>query len=121
VNATPVFADIDPKSWCISAKSFEVALPRYKSRHSSRSIWQYPDMDALREIAAKHNIAIIEDAAEAIGSTYKGKKAGSFGVTGVYSFHGSKTLTTGEGGILLTDRKDLYDRIPSCGSRPGTG
>jgi perosamine synthetase len=62
-----------------------------------------PDWDALRAVAARQNVAIIEDAAESIGSEFKGGRAGSFGVTGVFSFHGSKTLTTGEGGMLVTN------------------
>jgi len=70
-----------------------------------------PDMDAINKIAAKYNIAVIEDAAEAIGSIYKKRKAGSFGDTGVFSFHGSKTLTTGEGGMLVTDNEEIYQRI----------
>lgn len=70
-----------------------------------------PDMDGIRRLAERHGIAVVEDAAEAIGSEYKGKPAGSFGDVGVFSFHGSKTLTTGEGGMLVTDREDLYRRV----------
>jgi perosamine synthetase len=69
-----------------------------------------PDYRAISEIGHDHDIMIIEDAAEAIGSEYNGKKAGSFGLTGCFSFHGSKTLTTGEGGMLVTDDKAVYDR-----------
>jgi perosamine synthetase len=69
-----------------------------------------PDWDSIRALATDRGIAVIEDAAQAIGSEYRGKKAGSFGDTGVFSFHGSKTLTTGEGGMLVTDREDLYKR-----------
>jgi perosamine synthetase len=69
-----------------------------------------PDWNAIRAVASRHGVAIVEDAAEAIGSTYRGQLAGSFGACGVFSFHGSKTLTTGEGGMLLTDRDDLRDR-----------
>jgi len=81
-----------------------------------------PDLDALRSVAQRHGVAIIEDAAEAIGSEYKGRKAGSFGDTGVFSFHGSKTLTTGEGGMLVTDREDIYRRclfLRDHGREPG--
>ena len=69
-----------------------------------------PDMDAVRDVARRHGIAIVEDAAEAIGSEYKGKKAGSFGDASVFSFHGSKTLTTGEGGMLVTNDAKLFER-----------
>jgi perosamine synthetase len=69
-----------------------------------------PEMEAIRRIADDRGIAVIEDAAAAIGSQYRGHRAGAFGDTGVFSFHGSKTLTTGEGGMLVTDRDDLYER-----------
>jgi perosamine synthetase len=81
-----------------------------------------PDMAALQAVAQRHGLAIIEDAAEAIGSEYRGKRAGSFGDTGVFSFHGSKTLTTGEGGMLVTNHLDLYERalfLRDHGRKPG--
>jgi perosamine synthetase len=81
-----------------------------------------PDMDALLEVAQRNNIPVIEDAAEAAGAEYKGKKAGSFGDAGVFSFHGSKTLTTGEGGMLVTDRDDIHQQIlflRDHGRKPG--
>lgn len=111
VGATTVFADIDPQTWCLDAKSFEACItPRTKAVIPVNLYGNMPDWDALRAVAARHNIAIIEDAAESIGSEYKGRRTGSFGATGVFSFHGSKTLTTGEGGMLVTDRDDLHAR-----------
>ena len=111
VGATPVFADIDELSWCLSAESFaERITPKTKAVIIVDLYGNMPDMDAILEIAEKHGIAVIEDAAEAIGSEYKGKKAGSFGDVSTFSFHGSKTLTTGEGGMLVTDREDIYQR-----------
>lgn len=111
VGATTVFADIDPQTWCLDAKSFEACItPRTKAVIPVNLYGNMPDWDALRAVAARHNIAIIEDAPESIGSEYKGRRAGSFGDTGVFSFHGSKTLTTGEGGMLVTDRDDLRAR-----------
>ena len=111
VGATPVFADIDELSWCISAESFaERITPKTKAVIIVDLYGNMPDMDAILEIAEKHGIAVIEDAAEAIGSEYKGRKAGSFGDVSTFSFHGSKTLTTGEGGMLVTDREDIYQR-----------
>ena len=111
VGATPVFVDIDPETWCLSAQSFEECVtPRTKAVIPVDLYGGMPDMVALQSTAERHNIAIIEDAAEAIGSEYDGKKAGTFGDTGVFSFHGSKTLTTGEGGMLVTDREDIYRR-----------
>ncbi|NBR85965.1 MAG: DegT/DnrJ/EryC1/StrS family aminotransferase [Proteobacteria bacterium] len=112
VGATTVFADIDPRTWCLDARSFEACItPRTKAVIPVNLYGNMPDMDALREVARRHGIAIIEDAAESIGSEYKGQRAGSFGATGVFSFHGSKTLTTGEGGMLVTNRDDLRARV----------
>lgn len=112
VGATTVFADVDPQTWCLDAKSFEACItPRTKAVIPVNLYGNMPDMDALREVADRHSIAIIEDAAESIGSEFKGGRAGSFGATGVFSFHGSKTLTTGEGGMLVTDDDDLRARV----------
>jgi perosamine synthetase len=123
VKATPVFADVDEQTWCLSAESFEACItPRTKAVVPVDVYGGMPDMDAIRAIASRHKIAVVEDAAEAIGSMYKGRKAGSFGVTGVFSFHGSKTLTTGEGGMLVTDRDDLCQRVMFLrdhGRKPG--
>jgi len=111
VGATPVFADIDEKSWCLSAESFADRItPKTKAVIIVDLYGNMPDMDAIQEIADKHGIAVIEDAAEAIGSESKGRKAGSFGKVSTFSFHGSKTLTTGEGGMLVTDSDDIYQR-----------
>lgn len=123
VGATPVFADVDPQTWCLSAASFDACINgRTKAVIPVDLYGNLPDMDAVREVACRNRIAIIEDAAEAIGSEYKGKKAGSFGDAGVFSFHGSKTLTTGEGGMMVTDREDLYQRaciLRDHGRMPG--
>lgn len=123
VGATPVFADIDDKTWCVSAESFEKCItPKTKAVIPVDLYGNMPDMDAILGVAKRYGIAIVEDAAEAIGSEYKGKKAGSFGDTGVFSFHGSKTLTTGEGGMLVTNREDIYQRVlvlRDHGRKPG--
>jgi perosamine synthetase len=123
VGATTVFADIDPRTWCLDAKSFEACItPRTRAVIPVNLYGNMPDWDALQEVAARHGVAIIEDAAESIGSEYRGRRAGSFGATGVFSFHGSKTLTTGEGGMLVTDRDDLHARalfLRDHGRTPG--
>ncbi|WP_417789507.1 DegT/DnrJ/EryC1/StrS family aminotransferase [Terasakiella pusilla] len=111
VKATPIFVDCDPLTWCMDTKAFEKAItPKTKAVIVVDLYGSMPDMDAILEIANRHNIAVVEDSAEAIGSTYKGKAAGSFGLVSTFSFHGSKTLTTGEGGMLLTDDQDFYER-----------
>jgi perosamine synthetase len=123
VGAIPVFADIDAEMWCLSAKSFEQCItPKTKAVIPVDLYGNMPDMDAIQDVARRRGVAIIEDAAEAIGSEYEGKKAGSFGGTGVFSFHGSKTLTTGEGGMLVTDKDDIRQRVlflRDHGRKPG--
>jgi perosamine synthetase len=111
VGATPVFADIDPQSWCLSPASFEACItPRTRAVIVVNLYGGMPDMDAIDAIADRHGLAVIEDAAESVGAEYRRRKAGSFGHASVFSFHGSKTLTTGEGGMLLTDDDTLYRR-----------
>ena len=113
VGATAVFADIDRASWCLAPESLEACLtPRTKAVIVVDLYGSMPDMEAIQEICDRHRVPLIEDAAEAIGSTYRGRQAGSFGIASTFSFHGSKTITTGEGGMLLTDDDALYVR---CG------
>jgi perosamine synthetase len=123
VGATPVFADIDPQTWCLSAPALEECITaRTKAVIAVDLYGNLPDMGAVTDVARRHRLAVIEDAAEAIGSEYRGRKAGSFGDTGTFSFHGSKTLTTGEGGMLVTDREDIYQRaavLRDHGRQPG--
>lgn len=111
VGATPVFADVDRDSWCLDAAALERAItPRTKAAIVVDLYGNMPDWAALESVALKHNIALIEDSAEAIGSMFRDRPAGAFGAASVFSFHGSKTLTTGEGGMLLTDDEALYRR-----------
>lgn len=112
VGATPVFADIERDTWCLSAASFKKCITSKTKAVIPVDLYgNMPDMDEICRIARENNIAIIEDAAQAMGSEYKNKKAGSFGDTGVFSFHGSKTLTTGEGGMLVTNHEEIYHRV----------
>ncbi|MGH7718047.1 MAG: DegT/DnrJ/EryC1/StrS family aminotransferase [Gemmatimonadaceae bacterium] len=111
VGATPVFADIDPDSWCIDVDSLEACMsPRTRAIIAVDLYGNMPDMAGVEAAASRHGVALVEDAAEAVGSEFRGRRAGSFGVSGVFSFHGSKTLTTGEGGMLVTDRTELLER-----------
>jgi perosamine synthetase len=123
VGATPIFADIDEQTWCLSARSFEECITsRTKAVVPVDLYGNMPDMDGVLAVARENNIPVIEDAAEAVGAEYKGRRAGSFGDTGVFSFHGSKTLTTGEGGMLATDREDIFRRalfLRDHGRNPG--
>jgi perosamine synthetase len=112
VGGRPVFADIDALSWCLDASATERAItPRTKAVIVVHLYGNMPDMDAMIAIARRKGIAVIEDAAEAIGSEFRDRKAGSFGDIGTFSFHGTKTLTTGEGGMLVTNRRDIYERV----------
>lgn len=110
-GATTVFSDIDPVSWCIDATSVEERItPRTKAIIAVDLFGNMPRLDELAQIADRHGVALIEDAAEALGSVYKGTRAGKFGIGSVFSFHRTKTLTTGEGGMLLLDDDVLYER-----------
>jgi perosamine synthetase len=111
VGATPVFADFDPVSWCVSVESIEAVLTsRTKAVIVVDLYGNMPDFDPILQLCRDRNIAVIEDAAEAVGATYKRRPAGSFGTFSAFSFHGSKTLTTGEGGMLLLDDEAAYMR-----------
>jgi len=112
VGAQPVFADIDPVTWCLEPVALESCITgKTKAIIAVDLYGGMPDMDSILAVAKRYGLPIIEDAAEAIGSEYKNRKAGSFGRTGVFSFHGSKTLTTGEGGLLATKDTELYKRV----------
>lgn len=123
VGATPVFGDVDELSWCLSVESLERCItPATKAVIPVDLYGGMADYSAMLELCRRRNLAVVEDAAEAIGSDYQGRRAGSLGDVGVFSFHGSKTLTTGEGGMLVTDREDLYRRVlvlRDHGRRPG--
>jgi perosamine synthetase len=122
-GATPVFVDIDPRSWCIDVESFRKAITsRTKAVIPVDLYGDMPNWSELLEVAREHKIAVIEDAAEAIGAKYRASRAGSLGDIGVFSFHGSKTLTTGEGGMLVTDDQRLFERalvLRDHGRSPG--
>ncbi|MBL8958116.1 MAG: DegT/DnrJ/EryC1/StrS family aminotransferase [Myxococcaceae bacterium] len=112
VGATVVFADIERDTWCLSADSFATCItPRTRAVIGVDLYGSMPDWEAIRSLAATRKIAVIEDAAEAAGSTYHGRQAGTFGTFGCFSFHGSKTMTTGEGGMLVTANEALFNRV----------
>lgn len=108
LGATPVFVDILPDSWCIDPQAAARAItPRTRAIVATHLYGNLCDMDALLTMGPP----VIEDAAEAIGAVYKGRAAGSMGVFGTFSFHGTKTLTTGEGGMFVTSDTALYERV----------
>jgi perosamine synthetase len=112
LGATPVFVDILPDSWCLHPVRVEQAITtRTKAIIATHLYGNLCEMTALRALAEKYQLLLIEDAAEALGSEYHGHKAGSMGVFGTFSFHGTKTMTTGEGGMFVTNDSDLYGRV----------
>ncbi|EUA12238.1 perosamine synthetase [Mycobacterium kansasii 732] len=112
LGAKPIFVDIVPESWCIDPDLAEAAItPRTKAIVAVHLYGNLCEMDRLLAVGQKHGIPVIEDAAEAIGSIYHGKRAGSMGRFGTFSFHGTKTITTGEGGMFVTNDDNLYEEV----------
>jgi perosamine synthetase len=112
LGAKPVFVDVLADSWCIDPARVEAAItPRTKAILAVHLYGNLCDLDALLAIGKKHNLPVIEDAAEAIGSVHHGKRAGSMGAFGAFSFHGTKTVTTGEGGMFVTNDAALYEHV----------
>lgn len=123
VGAQLVFADIDPVTWCLDPASVRRSItPRTKAIIAVDLYGGMPNLPELESIAQEHDLLLIEDSAEAIGSWLNGRPAGNFGGASVFSFHGSKTVTTGEGGMLVTDDPALYERcmiLRDHGRTPG--
>jgi perosamine synthetase len=123
-RAKLVFADIDPVSWCLTAETIERAItPKTKAVIVVDLYGNMPDWDRIKEVCDRYNLTMIEDAAEGLGSIYKGVRAGKFGIASTFSFHRTKTITTGEGGMLLLDDEKLYQRckfLRDHGRAPGT-
>lgn len=112
LGARPVLVDVLPDTWCLDPACVEAALtPRTKAIIAVHLYGNLCDMEALREIGARHGIPVVEDAAEAIGSSWNGQRAGAIGAFGVFSFHGTKTITTGEGGMFVTSDPALYEKV----------
>ncbi|MCP9834418.1 MULTISPECIES: DegT/DnrJ/EryC1/StrS aminotransferase family protein [unclassified Cyanobium] len=112
LGATPVFVDILSDSWCLDPEQVEAAIThRTKAIVAVHLYGNLCDMNALLAIGERHGIPVIEDAAEAIGSVFHGSRAGSMGRFGAFSFHGTKTITTGEGGMFVTNDADLYELV----------
>lgn len=113
VGARPVFVDIDPQTYNIDPALIEAAVTdKTKAIMPVHLFGQMADMDPIMEVARKHDLAVIEDAAQSITSTYKGRKAGSVGAAGCFSFFPSKNLGgIGDGGMVVTNDEALYKRL----------
>lgn len=111
VNAIPIFVDIEPETYQISPEAIESAITEKTKAIIPVHYGGYPaDMDRIMEIAKRHNLLVIEDAAEAHGSEWRGRKVGAIGNMGTFSFQMGKPLTCGEGGIVLTDNEELASK-----------
>jgi len=112
VGAKPVIVDIDPKYWCLSPDSVRKAITSCTKAIIPVHLYGHPcDMDEIMEIAEHYGLYVVEDAAEAHGAEYKGRKIGGFGHIACYSFYGNKIITTGEGGMCLTNDEELAERM----------
>jgi dTDP-4-amino-4,6-dideoxygalactose transaminase len=116
-GATPVFVDAEEKSWNMDPQLLEQAVidrtkkgKRIKAAIVVHLYGQSADLDAIMEICRRHDITLIEDAAESLGATYKGKHTGTLSPIGIFSFNGNKIVTTSGGGMLVSQEKDLVDK-----------
>lgn len=120
-GATPVFADIDRSTWNIDPAAIEAAITPRTKAIVAVDIFGYPcELDPIRELAARHDLAVIDDACEALGAEYRGKPVGGCGVPAVFAFYPNKQMTTGEGGIVVTDSEEQWRLLKSL-SNQGRG
>jgi perosamine synthetase len=110
-GATPVFVDCEPNTWNIDPQAVARAITPQTRAIIAVHLYGHPaDMDPLRALADQHGLTLIEDAAEAHGARYKGRRAGSLSDVAIFSFFGNKIITTGEGGMILTDDDEFAER-----------
>ena len=111
LGAKPVIVDVLEDTWCINPQKIKEAItPKTKAIIVVHLYGNVCEMDEIMKIANENNLKVLEDAAEGLGSEYKGLKAGSIGHAGVFSFHGTKTVVTGEGGMLVTNDEEIYEK-----------
>jgi perosamine synthetase len=104
----PVFVDVDPETWQIDAGRIEPAItPKTKALLPVDVFGSVPEMDAICSIARKHNLRVLEDSCEALGTTRQGRPAGTFGEAGTFAFYPNKQITTGEGGMIVTNDDEI--------------
>lgn len=113
-NATPVFIDSEEDTWNMDPKALEKAFEKYPNPKAVIVVHLYgtpAKMDEIMEICKKHDVPLVEDAAESLGSTYKEKQTGTFGKYGIYSFNGNKIITTSGGGMLVSDDEERIQKV----------
>ena len=113
-NATPVFIDSEKETWNMDPKALEKAFEKYPNPKAVVVVHLYgipAKIDEIKEICDKHNVPLVEDAAESLGATYKGKQTGTFGKYGIYSFNGNKIITTSGGGMLVSDDEERIAKV----------
>jgi len=111
-RAEPIFTDSHPDYWCMDPSKIEEKIDSQTKAIMVVHLYGHPcDMDEIMHIAEDHRLYVIEDCAEAHGAEYRGKKVGSFGIISCFSFYGNKIITTGEGGICLTNNEELADKM----------
>lgn len=113
-NATPVFIDSNFETWNMDPVALEAAFEKYPEVKAVLVVHLYglsSDMDPIVELCKKHNVTLIEDAAESLGTTYKGKYTGTFGDYGIFSFNGNKIITTSGGGMLVSDNEERIAKV----------
>lgn len=113
-NAIPVFVDSDYQTWNMSPEYLEAAIAKYPTAKAVIVVHLYglsADMDRIKNICLKHSISLIEDAAESLGTTYKGQYTGTIGDYGIFSFNGNKIITTSGGGMLISNNQDKIEKV----------
>ena len=113
-NATPVFIDSEKETWNMNPKALEKAFEKYPNPKAVIVVHLYgtpAKIEEIKEICDKHNVPLVEDAAESLGATYNGKQTGTFGKFGVYSFNGNKIITTSGGGMLVSDDEERISKV----------
>ena len=113
-NATPVFIDSEKDTWNMDPKALEKAFEKYPNPKAVIVVHLYgtpAKIDEIKEICDKHEVTLIEDAAESLGATYKGKQTGTFGKYGIYSFNGNKIITTSGGGMLVSNNEERISKV----------
>lgn len=111
LGAKPVFVDVEADTWCMDPARFEAAITERTKAVIPVDMYGHPsDKEAIAKIARAHGIHVVEDAAPGVGSRYQDQLVGSFGSVGVFSFQGAKPLATGEGGMLVTDDDEVFEK-----------